>query len=116
MIMPRENTPMIGLRAITRIVVVGVRGMITGLIGVYRLFLSPVLPNTCRFYPSCSRYAIDAIEHHGVFRGGWMALRRIARCHPWTDSDFDPVPGSALDARTCCTGHTSPEHKIAPRV
>jgi putative membrane protein insertion efficiency factor len=46
----------------------------------------------CRYLPSCSNYALDAIERHGAGRGGWMALRRISRCHPWGDSGWDPVP------------------------
>ena len=75
-----------------------VRTLVTGAIRGYRLALSPVLPKSCRFYPSCSHYAIDAVNTHGVVRGGWMAARRIARCHPWSEPDFDPVPGSALAA------------------
>ena len=58
----------------------------------YQIAVSPVLPKSCRFYPTCSSYTLDAVERFGVVRGGWLALKRIARCHPWTDSDYDPVP------------------------
>ena len=58
----------------------------------YQLFTSPVLPPACRFYPTCSAYALGAIMTHGVLRGGWLALRRLARCHPWGGSGYDPVP------------------------
>ena len=58
----------------------------------YQLFISPVLPPACHFYPTCSAYALEAIMTHGVLRGGWLALRRLARCHPWGGSGYDPVP------------------------
>ncbi len=59
---------------------------------VYRYVLSPVLPNACRFYPSCSAYAVEAVMTHGIIRGSWLILRRFARCHPWGSSGYDPVP------------------------
>ncbi len=62
------------------------------LIRVYQLFLSPILGNNCRYTPSCSQYAMDAIETHGPLRGCWLALKRISRCHPWGNSGYDPVP------------------------
>ena len=58
----------------------------------YQLFISPVLPPAGRGYPTCSAYALEAIMTHGVLRGGWLALRRLARCHPWGGSGYDPVP------------------------
>jgi len=61
-------------------------------VGGYRVLISPVLPVACRFGPTCSEYAMDAIACHGAARGGWLALRRILRCHPWGGSGFDPVP------------------------
>jgi putative membrane protein insertion efficiency factor len=61
-------------------------------IRLWQLTLSAVLPPSCRFTPSCSHYAIGAIERHGPVRGGWLAARRIARCHPWGGSGYDPVP------------------------
>jgi putative membrane protein insertion efficiency factor len=58
----------------------------------YQLLVSPLLPPSCRFLPSCSDYAIEAIGRHGALRGGGLALRRLARCHPWGSSGYDPVP------------------------
>jgi putative membrane protein insertion efficiency factor len=70
---------------ITRLVVLGLHG--------YRRLVSPFLSPRCRFEPSCSRYAIHAIEHHGLRRGGWMSLKRLFRCHPFAKSHgYDPVP------------------------
>jgi putative membrane protein insertion efficiency factor len=63
-----------------------------GLIGAYQYALRPLLGNHCRFYPSCSDYAREAVERHGVVRGGWLALRRLGRCHPYHEGGFDPVP------------------------
>jgi putative membrane protein insertion efficiency factor len=61
-------------------------------IRIWQASLSAVMPPTCRFTPSCSAYAITAIERHGAAKGGWLAMRRIARCHPWGASGYDPVP------------------------
>lgn len=61
-------------------------------IRAYRLALSPWLGMQCRFQPTCSAYALEALERHGALRGGWLALRRVGRCHPWGGSGFDPVP------------------------
>ena len=62
------------------------------LLRAYQLLISPVLGQNCRFYPSCSCYAHEAIEQHGVIRGGWLAIRRLGRCHPWHPGGLDPVP------------------------
>lgn len=62
------------------------------LIRVYQKAVSPLFPPSCRFTPTCSTYAYTAIERHGMVRGGWMAARRIARCHPWNPGGYDPVP------------------------
>jgi putative membrane protein insertion efficiency factor len=61
-------------------------------IKAYRKVISPLLPPSCRFTPTCSAYAIIAIERYGVFRGGWLAAKRVARCHPWNPGGADPVP------------------------
>lgn len=58
----------------------------------YRLVFSPWVGHSCRFHPTCSAYAMEALEKHGAFRGGWLAARRIARCHPWGASGIDNVP------------------------
>lgn len=62
------------------------------LIRFYQKWLSPGLPASCRFYPSCSEYTYQAIEKYGALRGGWLGVRRIARCHPFNPGGFDPVP------------------------
>ncbi len=65
---------------------------LAGLIRAYQLLVSPVLPGACRFHPSCSEYAREAVCRHGVLGGGWLAARRIGRCHPWAEPGYDPVP------------------------
>lgn len=62
------------------------------LIGGYQRLLSPLLPPSCRFHPSCSQYALEAINRHGALKGSWLAVRRLARCHPFNAGGFDPVP------------------------
>ncbi len=62
------------------------------LVELYRRFVSPMFAPTCRFYPSCSEFAVDAIRSHGAARGVFLALRRIGRCHPWSPGGPDPVP------------------------
>ncbi len=68
------------------------RGFLIILIGAYRYLLSPFLGNNCRFYPSCAEYAQIAIGRHGIFRGCWLAVKRISCCHPWHEGGIDPVP------------------------
>ena len=62
------------------------------LVRAYQVVLGPLLPPACRYYPSCSVYAIEALQRHGALRGGWLALRRIGRCNPFRPGGYDPVP------------------------
>lgn len=66
--------------------------ILKGVIRFYRTVISPLKPPTCRFYPTCSAYALEAIEKHGAFRGSILAVKRILRCHPYNPGGFDPVP------------------------
>ena len=68
------------------------RRILIGFIRVYQMGVSPWTPATCRFSPTCSAYAIEAIGTHGVARGGWLTMKRVGRCHPWGGVGFDPVP------------------------
>jgi putative membrane protein insertion efficiency factor len=82
-----------------------VRAALTALIRLYQWTLSPLLGINCRFAPSCSEYAAEAIAAHGLVRGCWLALRRIARCHPWGGSGYDPVPSVQSAARQARCHH-----------
>ena len=68
------------------------RKIIGGLISLYQLMISPLLGQRCRFHPTCSEYAKEAIAAYGVIRGAWLSAGRLARCHPWHEGGFDPVP------------------------
>jgi len=69
-----------------------VNRILIALIRAYQYVLSPWWGSQCRFTPTCSHYAIEALERHGALSGSWLAARRILRCHPWTDGGYDPVP------------------------
>lgn len=62
------------------------------LIWFYRKCISPLTPASCRYTPTCSQYAVEALKKYGLFKGGWLAFKRILRCHPWGGSGYDPVP------------------------
>jgi len=62
------------------------------LIRFYQLVISPLTPPTCRFTPTCSHYTLEALKKHGLVKGSWLGIKRIAKCHPWGKSGFDPVP------------------------
>ncbi|HXT18080.1 MAG TPA: membrane protein insertion efficiency factor YidD [Gemmatimonadaceae bacterium] len=68
------------------------RTILVAIVRGYQVTLGPMLPPSCRYYPSCSAYAIEALEKHGAMRGGWLAIRRLARCHPFRPGGYDPVP------------------------
>lgn len=70
-----------------------VSALLQALIRGYQIFISPILPaQCCRFLPSCSSYALEALERHGAIRGSWLTAKRLLRCHPWGGSGYDPVP------------------------
>lgn len=71
---------------------VQMKHLLVFLIRVYQKLISPLLPPSCRFYPSCSEYACQAIQKHGVIKGAYLAMRRLLRCHPWHAPGYDPVP------------------------
>ncbi|NDY43364.1 membrane protein insertion efficiency factor YidD [Dissulfurirhabdus thermomarina] len=81
--------------------------ILDGALRAYQLFLSPVLPGACRFHPTCSRYAREAVRLHGARRGLWLAVRRLLRCHPFHPGGYDPVPPGP--------GATRPEDTPAAR-
>ena len=82
--------------------------LVRGVIRAYQVLVSPVLPGACRYYPTCSQYAVEAVSAWGVFGGGWLALKRIGRCHPWADGGWDPVPEPDHPSREAkrCRAHT----------
>ena len=75
------------------------RTLVLGLIRAYQVCISPMLGPRCRFYPSCSQYASQAVSEHGVLRGGWLALKRLARCHPFNPGGVDEVPACTGERR-----------------
>ena len=72
-------------------------GLLRLLLRGYRYFLSPMLGPVCRFHPSCSQYADEALARHGLFGGGWLSARRVCRCGPWHRGGYDPVPAIRRD-------------------
>jgi uncharacterized protein len=66
--------------------------LLIGLIRVYQYAISPFLGRNCRHYPSCSAYAVEAVEKYGAIKGGWLSAKRVSHCHPWHPGGYDPVP------------------------
>ena len=86
---------MVGRRCKPRLLLMLIRTVLLALLRFYKLAISPMLGNRCRFYPSCSDYARDAIQYHGAARGSYLALKRVCRCHPFSAGGVDPVPASS---------------------
>lgn len=74
------------------------KSILKSIIKVYQKVISPLTPPSCRFYPTCSNYGLEAIETHGAMKGSWLAVRRISKCHPFHKGGFDPVPDKKNDA------------------
>jgi len=87
--------------------------LLLAFVQLYRVFLSPFLGGACKFYPSCSKYAQEAIALHGAKRGSWLALKRLGRCRPFTKGGFDPVPDVMLEPSQIATGHDSHDYSDA---
>jgi len=62
------------------------------LVKIYQIFISPYFPNSCRYTPTCSSYSLEALKKHGFFKGLWLTIKRVSRCHPWGGHGYDPVP------------------------
>ncbi len=80
-----------------------------GAIRAYQLTLSPLIGRHCRYLPTCSAYAMDAVETHGAIKGAWLAVKRVGRCHPWGGSGYDPVPGAHERCDTSTNKPTNPK-------
>lgn len=80
--------------------------LLVWLLRAYQLLVSPMLGQNCRFYPSCSHYAVEALQVHGTLRGSWLTLRRLGRCHPWHAGGVDPVPPAGTASGK--SAHSSP--------
>ena len=79
------------------------RWIVASLLRAYRFVVSPMYGQVCRYYPSCSAYALEAVETHGALRGCWLAIRRLGRCHPWAAGGYDPVPSGARERGEACS-------------
>jgi uncharacterized protein len=73
--------------------------LVIALIRFYQIFISPLKPPTCRFYPTCSQYGLEAVKRFGAIKGGWLTIKRILKCHPFHPGGFDPVPEKRENSR-----------------
>lgn len=110
------------LRRIVRLVcrfVVGLPALLLrGFFRLWQLLVSPTYGDVCRFYPSCSAYGVEAVRTHGALKGGWLALRRIGRCHPWNPGGVDPVPpagGRRGSVHLCASSDGAPDIGLSSR-
>ncbi|WP_138430855.1 membrane protein insertion efficiency factor YidD [Fodinibius saliphilus] len=71
-----------------------------GLVRFYQLVISPWIPSSCRYHPTCSQYSLEAFRRHGAIKGFWLTVKRIARCHPWSEGGHDPVPEHKTNSKT----------------
>ncbi len=96
--------------------------LLVALIKAYRVTISPLYGNVCRYHPSCSAYGLRSVQVHGALRGSWLTVRRIGRCHPWAPGGYDPVPGTpeaaawAAEQTVSATRSGETERSGAPRV
>ena len=81
-------------------VYLAMKHLLIGFIRAWRFAISPLYGQVCRYHPSCSAYALEAVTEHGSIRGSWLAVRRLARCHPWAAGGYDPVPHRAAAETT----------------
>lgn len=99
------------MRAVLLFLMLLPRNVCVAILRVYRAVISPLYGEVCRYYPSCSRYALEAIQQHGVIRGVWFGSRRLLRCHPWAAGGIDDVPFSSQDRyRLTRFGFVAPGH------
>lgn len=80
--------------------------LLISLVNGYRYLVSPYIPSRCRYYPTCSSYAHEALLKYGAIKGSWLSIKRLARCHPWGDSGYDPVP------EKCSCSHSNSNHQV----
>ena len=79
------------------------RWILVRLLRAYRFAISPMYGQVCRYYPSCSAYALESVESHGALKGSWLTIRRLGRCHPWAAGGIDPVPPARERGEACST-------------
>ena len=84
--------------------------IVASLLSFYKIYVSPMLPSACRFYPTCSVYMRDAVQYNGVARGLWLGVKRLARCHPFHEGGFDPAPGSLTVSTAAGAARTESSH------